>query len=364
MATLKSITLASGETRWLARVHRRGAATLDRRFKTKTAAREWMNSIETRIDAGAQFAHKAVLDLTVADAVEAYLDHATIPSRQLSAFASVALDLGPIKIKDLSRAKIQGWLDRLAVTPVPALGPLGKGKTTPYAASTRRKFYFALKKSVEWHASELGYMLPPRLFNDLKVPGTWENQNDRRVSKDEEKALLAAAKAYGPQWPLLISLALETACRLQELVLNDWQYVSPTGDSLFVPKHICKTRTDRPIPLSMPARAIIKKLQGRGKRPSGRLFPGIPLPKDASDIFGQIAADAGHPDITFITLRHEATSRLCESGLFELYEMMMISGHTQMSTFSRYAKLLPSVLAKRFEPVKKPTKPPGKPAGK
>lgn len=349
MASYSKILLDSGEVRWLARIHRRGMATRAKRFKTKSDAEAWARGVETKLDHGERLPVKTTSDLTVQKAVEAYLTSHDIPTRQRGAYKAVVLDLGALAVKSITKAHIRNWLTALRDTPVPPLGPKGKGKTKPYAASTRRKFYYALKTALEWHAGEVGYALSPTLFKDLDVPATWENPRERRVTEKEVAALLEAATAVGPQWPLLIKFALETACRLQEAVLVDWRYLAPTGDSLFIPKEIEKTKRGRSIPLSLPARALLKQLKGKRRIPTGRVFDEIPDPKQASDDFGKIADAAKCPDVDFHTLRHEATSRLCESQRFQLYELMAITGHTQLSTFQRYMHLLPSALAKRFE---------------
>ncbi len=349
MASFKKLELDSGETRWRARVHRRGAATVTRRFRTREAAETWARSVESKLDKGELAPSRTTSSVTIATAIDAFLKAHTVPTKQLGAYKTVRFDLGSLAVKSLTRAHVERWLAVLAKTKVPPRGPNGTPKETCYSASTRRKFYFSLKSALEWHAAKTGYSLPGGLFSQHKVPGSWENQQNRRVTKAEEKALLAAAATRNAQWPLAIGFALETACRLQEILLNEWRFVAPTGDSLFVPKAICKTDHDRPVPLSLPARAIIKQLRGRRKAPTGRIFHALPLPEPASEEFGYIADDAKCPDVTFHTLRHEATSRLAESGLFALYELMAITGHSSLHTFSRYLHLLPSSLAKRFD---------------
>jgi integrase len=350
MASIKKILLDSGEVRWLARIHRRGQVSRAKRFTIKTEAEAWARGVETKLDQGQQLPVKTSSDLTVKKAVEAYLDsHSSIPSRQKGAYKAVVLDLGALAVKSITRTHVKNWLAALSETRVPPLGPKGKGKSKPYAASTRRKFYYALKAALEWHSGEVGYALSSTLFTDVDVPATWENPRERRISDTEVKDLLDAAADFGQQWPILIQFALETACRLQELVLVEWRHLASTGDSLFIRKEIEKTNRGRSVPLSLPARALLKQLKGDRQSPTGRIFDQMRDPAQTSEEFGRIADAAKCPDVDFHTLRHEATSRLCESQRFQLYELMSITGHTQLSTFQRYMHLLPSSLAKRFE---------------
>jgi len=245
MAKPEKILLRSGAVRWAARVHRRGAVTATKRFKTQAEAEAWQRSVNNKVDRGHVLPAKTTSALTVAVVVDDYLNAHEIPSKQTGAYTTVAHDLGGFSVKALTKQHVRVWLKKLAETPVPKLGPKGRGRTTPYAASTRRKYFYALKNALEWHASEHGYALAPGMFVDQPVPASWDNPVERRITKQEESDLLEAAEGWGEQWPLLIRLDLETAARLQELALNGWENVHADGKSIHIPKHLSKTRRAR-----------------------------------------------------------------------------------------------------------------------
>ena len=51
----------------------------------------------------------------------------------------------------------------------------------------------------------------------------------------------------------------------------------------------------------------------------------------------------------FHDLRHEATSRLFERTELQTVEIMLMTGHTQVSTLKRYANLRPRILAEKLD---------------
>lgn len=83
---------------------------------------------------------------------------------------------------------------------------------------------------------------------------------------------------------------------------------------------------------------------------TGKVFP---IGHHAVDDSWQRArAVAGAQALRIHDLRHEAISRLAESGCFQLHELQAISGHRDLRCLSRYVHLLTRSLATKMDESK------------
>lgn len=226
----------------------------------------------------------------------------------------------------------------------------------PIAEATVRKFFYALKKSIDWHARNVGGV-HALLFKLEKgqIPRAWEGQRDRRLVGDEESRLYQAGiirgnYTYTPDdWRAMIGFALETAFREGELALIEWRDIWADGYKLTIRKEISKTNVERQALLSKAAREIIELQRKSCPRNGKRIFHQFPNASAICSAFSKLAARAGIADLHFHDLRHEATSRLCESGKLSLMEIMGMTGHETMSTFKGYVKLIAHENGRRLD---------------
>lgn len=349
MAAIRKFTLESGQVRWEARIHRRGEAVLSRRFKTEGKAKEWARKVETRLDVGEAAPVRLNSELTVDVAISSFLQHNQITPPTRPHYLCARHDLGPFAIRALTARKIQLWLDKLTGA--------APESTRLLADSTARHAFYALKRAVEWHAKHDRYILPVGLFDIDRVPAAWGEPRQRRLLPGEFEALKKAALSQdwigvpGAVWWKLIELTIETAMRQQEIVLAAWSHLSADGRLISIPPANEKTKNGRIVPLSPRAREIVAELRAARNEDDIRLFEPIQpgQNKHAGKGFAKIAAAAGCPDLTFHDLRHEGTSKLCESRRFDLVQAMSITGHATLTTFKRYVVLLPSRLADAWD---------------
>jgi integrase len=165
---------------------------------------------------------------------------------------------------------------------------------------------------------------------------------ERRLKQWEEEALYKELK---PPYLQAVQLALETALRRSELCKLQWEdvnlkkYVALVRDT--------KNGEDRVIPLSPTAIAILESLP----RTSTTVLD-ISSPDTLTWFFRQACKEALIKDLTFHDLRHEAVSRLVEGRLFELAEIMQISGHKTLSAFNTYMHSRAEKLAERMRGTK------------
>lgn len=122
-----------------------------------------------------------------------------------------------------------------------------------------------LRVVIDYAIRDMGIYLPANPARMVKNPAV-RNGRDRVFIADEEKRLFAEFKI--PMLTAIAKLALETACRLGELLNMHWEDIDFAKRTLHIPK--TKTDTPRTIPLSSVAVKTLKKLP----RPidGGRVF--------------------------------------------------------------------------------------------
>lgn len=191
----------------------------------------------------------------------------------------------------------------------------------------------------------------------VKLNRDAERERDRRLVGDEEARLL---KHAGPHMQALIVAALETGCRLGELLGLVWRDVnlSPRDGAIYLRAARTKTGKARAIPITSRLRALLVM---RRNGPDGE-----PLPPTAH-VFGNEVGEpiariktawlatcrrAGIADLHFHDLRREFASRLLESPNVNTANVRDWLGHANITTTSRYLKTTIAGLkdvAKNFE---------------
>lgn len=188
-------------------------------------------------------------------------------------------------------------------------------------------------------------------FKGLQRP-KYFNERDRRLTAKEEKDLLEAARAdENPYIEPAIVLALETAMRRSELL-------SLTPDDINFEMryaHLKDTKNgrSRKVPLTQRAMQVFQALlalQVMAGIDDGRL---LDLTANAlkKGFFERVLPSTKIKDLHFHDLRHEAISRLAESGRFQMIELQAVSGHRDMRMLQRYAHLCSGILAEKMDDV-------------
>lgn len=181
----------------------------------------------------------------------------------------------------------------------------------------------------------------------VKLDGRAEKRRRRRLHAGEETALLAQA---GPHLQALIVAALETGCRVGELLSLQWRDVEwrtgPKGDAIanriVLPADKTKTYETRDIPVTQRLAGILAM---RRTAPDGKEFG------SESHVFGNEAGEqiasiktawyatcrrARIEDLHFHDLRREFASRVRETPGNSDHEVRDLLGHANVSTTSRY----------------------------
>ncbi len=198
----------------------------------------------------------------------------------------------------------------------------------------------------EWHM-HLPWGNPVQLVRRPKS----DDKRERRLTREEEKRLLAAADTdQGEPIGAIIRFVLETAMRRKEIAGMRWDHMDRGGRTLKVPE----TKTEpRKAPLSTRALAVLDSLSGKDEG-DGAVWGVHPASISRAFDRARIRARAAYEaecekarrkpdekmltDLRFHDLRHEATSRFFEKGLNPM-EVAAITGHKTLQMLKRYTHL-------------------------
>lgn len=351
MATIRK----RGELQWQAIVKRKGYPLQSKTWNTRKEAEAWARAIESEMDRGVFVSRAEVERTTLNDLIERYRVE-VLPSKRGKHFAPSlrVLDghLGKYSLAALSPKLIAGFRD--------ARTKAGR------SASTVKKEINLVSKIIDIAGKEWGIALPSNPCAMVSRP-VEKNDRDRRLLPDEERYLLAACERHTA---LLVRFALETAARLGELLAVK-SADADTAKRVVAIRGIDGRGTKsgdalRSVPLSPAALSVLDELKRLPAGIDGRLFYWW----KASDSFNktwvralargreQYLADckeAGKKPVAgflenlrFHDLRHEATSRLFELGIFDIMQIASITGHKSLASLKRYTHLRAADLAKKF----------------
>lgn len=310
--------------------------------------------LEKLLDAGIvpeEFKQDKRPKATLNHVIDAYLEKVHVPDSDQRILLVVGKRVGSMRLDDVNYAWCEKWVD---------------GMKQGMAPSTIRHHVGALARCLDWLirrgetvlvANPLR-MLPKRYATSAEKK---DQERDRRLSAEEEKAIraiLKGAKPEGRQRPLelkyreglllMFDLALETAMRMREMFTLSADQIDVSKKTIFLDK--TKNGDKRQVPMSSLAVAML------GNLPDGQVFPWWDGKKESlaattallSQQFSRIFSAAGCPDLRFHDLRHEATSRLFERTSMSDLEIATVTGHKDPRMLKRYANIRASHLASKM----------------
>ena len=415
---------SKGGVSWRAKIRIKGERHLSRTFPLKAQAQQWADEVSSRVRAGDQVLGSADRKTTLQDVVDAYVkspEHTSKKSavNEAHRVSVLAVRFGARFMSALRTADVVEYRDERLKSPVhqsdarretktKTLKNGALGKTTQLRSTRSRRLAQGEALAVRFVAAqtvvhELNTLSTLFKFAAKSMGIPVENPvlavtrpklppgRDRRLRVGEFEALIAGATA-GETKTLapIITLALETAMRLGELLALEWRDVDlktgiEAGRSKAVNMSSLLVRTSkigkaRSVPLSLAAVKEFKRLGGHVK-PLG-VGETIDNDRRGDRVFGQWAnsrsfdktwrrcldrARAFHaaellaarlePDAKFLAdwrfhdFRHEGVSRLFEmtNPAWSLPEIMSATGHTGLVSLARYshARAASSLAAKR-----------------
>lgn len=350
---------------WQAIVRRKGFPDQSTTREKKADAEAWARDVETKIDRGV-FVDRAEAESTsLKKALERYEEEV---SKNKDGYEQEKYRINAWKEHPLAKrslASLRGsdfakWRDeRLKVV----------------APSTVQKDIAVISNLFTVATKEWGIeVLNP--ISNIKIP-TEDNSRERRLEDGEEKALIAQltpTPGRGQTRSLvmipLVQLAIETAARKSELLALTWADVDLKELSIRIrgkDRADGKSRTKnkakyRNVPMSPIAKQVLEAIKGDkvvniGKvldisdAVSGNAFTSaVARARTVHEAECKKNGLAPHAtfmlDLKFHDLRHEATSRMAD--IFEIHELMKITGHSSTRMLSRYYHPRVQDLAKKM----------------
>jgi len=331
---------------WKAVIRKIGWPTTAKTFRTKRDAEDWARRTEDEMVRGVYLSRAPSEKLTVARALKRYMEEVSVtkkPTTQRSEhFTAQHLDafFGKYSMAAVSADLVAKYRDeRLAA---------GKSNNTVRIelAMLRHLFRIAIQ---EWG---IGLTFNPVANIRKPSPGAGR---DRRLSQEEQQRLFAAAAAHSnPMLGWIVGLAVETGMRSSEITGMRRSQVDL--DRRVVTLKDTKNGSARVVPLTRGAAEILRSALNNPIRPidTDLVFFGEPgrdrkrKPYVFQKLWADIVRDIGLADLHFHDLRHEAVSRLVETGLSD-QEVAAISGHKSMQMLKRYTHLRAEDLVRKLD---------------
>lgn len=326
-----------GDLQWQAIVKRQGIGFASKTFTTKKDAEKWAKITEAEMLRGAYISRRDAEKITLSECIERYkkdvlpglrgVGHEYILNRLDEAFGKLAL-------AHITPAKVAAHRD----------ARLRQGRSP----STVKKELAKLSVIYKLAAQEWGIGGLENPVANVARPKE-KNSRTRRLEPGElEKLLKVAPKPVG----LLIRLALETAARLGELLALEWRDID-TARRVAVLRGVGGRGTkngdeSRAVPLSSAALVVLQELQALPLGIDGRVFYWWAGSDSFNKTWSRLCKSAEIEDLRFHDLRHEATSRLFEKGVFEGVEVAAITGHKTLQMLKRYTHLRAADLARKL----------------
>lgn len=348
-----------GELQWQAIVRKKGSPEVYKTFEQKADAVRWAKTVELAIERGEiDSIDQRTQKITVSEVITEYtrikLPTLVTPGMRKVELARIDKAFGPLYIANLRSPAINQWILGLADQPPPG----GKKKLSP---GTVTHHINRLSGLVEFARRHMGVYIPENPVRLVTRPKPRAGRT-RRLREQEEARLLECAQET-PCLPQLITLALETAMRLGELLAMRWELVDLQAQTAHVP--LSKNGEARTVALSRAAVAAFKDLKRtKVTEINGKVFHWArsdsvthtwtrlirraqACQAAAMQTAGALADQQFLADLRFHDLRHEGTSRLFEKGL-GVMEVASMTGHKNISMLKRYTHIGAQNLARKL----------------
>jgi integrase len=184
---------------------------------------------------------------------------------------------------------------------------------------------------------------PFKRGTETVVKLTHELKRTRRLEAGEAERLLdACSQSQNPALRATVEAAIETGCRLGELLSLQWHQIRSTPKPhLFLPAQKTKTKKDRRIPISTRLQAILDMRRtdpnGEDQPATAYVFGNAIGQKNGSikTAWDRACQRADITDLHFHDLRREAGSRWLDGGV-PLQTVRDWLGHSNVSQTSTY----------------------------
>jgi integrase len=314
---------------WQAIIDRKGYPMQSKTFEFKEDAQKWARDIESQIDKGIFSDRSEAERMTLHDLIERFKKEFAPNHYRQREDGKEAYKSQCKRLDDRLGMYSLALLDQKLVT------KYRDDRLTDAAGSTVRKEIFMLSKILGFGEIECGITLPRgNPTKKIRKPSEGKGR-ERRLSNEDLEKLLKECEASRNKYLLpCVELAIETAMRQGEILALTWNDVDLIEGLIFVRKSKGDTSEEqgRIVPLTDRAIAILTTLP-RGIK-NMHVFPVQRM--TLYHVYMAAVKRAQISDFDFHDLRHEALSRLGETGDLSTREMMQMSGHKTARMVMKY----------------------------
>ena len=333
MGTIRELTKKNGDKSYHAEVRIRNRAERES-FRTKTAAKKWIQDTEAAIRDGRFKSNSAALKHTVGDLIDRFAEYC-LPRdpkyyvKKVQQLQRWKEELGNLCLADLSPAHIAQVRDKMLNETT--------SKKSLRSPSTVNRYIAAFSKALTVAVKEWGWIGENPA---LKISKPKEGRGrDRYLSLDEKSRLLEACRSSSNAFLYpIVHLALLTGMRYSEITQLKWKDIN--DELRFVTIYETKNGDTRTIPLTNDMLEVFQAIPKPGKA-TDHIFTSYKLiptkhPISIRKSFATALKNAGIDNFRFHDLRHTAASHMAMGGATQ-GELMAILGHRSPSMTRRYA---------------------------
>ncbi len=301
--------------------------TFDDTYEGEIEAHQWAEDIELKIKHGRHIDQDNSGQISLRDALDRYMREVTPRKKGHKRERNRILSLCEIPLTDRAMTDVTSMLLAQYRDEMLADG---------YSPSTVNNNLAILSQCYTIAITEWG-IATNNPVKGLRRPQP-KDERERRLREGEEDAILST---LGSPYSEMIVILLETAMRRGELFKLKWDDVKLREKYLIL--RDTKNGSSRSVPLSSRAIAAFKSLP---RNISGKVF--AQHPDTLSHYFANACKANGIEGLRVHDLRHEATSRLFEMGVFNVMEIASITGHKDLKMLKRYTHLEAATLAQKL----------------
>lgn len=339
MAYIEKRESGNGRIVYRAMIRLKGYPTECATFEKLTDARNWVQTTESAMKEKRYFKTVESKKHTVADMIERYIKR--VEQRNPKRLKDVKpmlewwkSELGYCILADLSKAAINEKIEKLAARK----RILQDKREKPISAARVNRHIAALSHACTIAVNEWEWLEhhPFHKITKMKEP----RGRVRFLDDDERKRLLNACKNSPCSiLYLIVTLALSTGARLNEIMQLKWQDVD--FNRKVITLHETKNNERRVLPLAGHAMEIMKEHDKVRSINSDLVFPSphdAKVPLNMRSSWDAAVSNAKIENFRFHDLRHSAASYLAMNGA-TLAEIAEVLGHKTLAMVKRYAHL-------------------------
>lgn len=372
------VQVGKNKTTYLARVRRNGI-TDTATFDKLSDATNWVREQESKIFTGKPVDVSKVKRAPLSKIFEDYIQNGKLNAEKEARMERLTQLIGKVKLREFDSTSLEKFLDAMKDTEVPRPehwktphpyfnGSMveidGKLVRRKFSPSTIRKYYYAIRTCLMWHAKRHNYHFDNKPFQDNPPPPAWEKPRDRVVelADGELDRLLNACelmRTKSEHYKDIIQFQIHSAMRMGETLQMTWEQIhinkkEPWKSFIFIPKSHQKTRKhdstdDRNVNMVPELVALVKdRLLPRAGGPTELVFPFWKTSTDLSKRMRVIWKNAGIKDMRAHDFRHTGVTRLFADTNLTDIEIAKITAHSDLNTLKRYHKARPSEIGAKM----------------